>query len=147
MQSHSTANRSLPAIDLPAIDLPAMLATLGSYDHLFGPRHIQTLSLAVRIAEVLRHLGESQTARLLLERVVRDLNQSSNRAHATRIVALHALCAVLIEQSQLPKAIAVQQELAECWQLVCGPHAPETIAAKAHLETLLMSSPEDTFEA
>ena len=140
MQSHSTASK-----DLPAIDLPAMLATLGSYDRFFGPRHIQMLSLAVRIAEVLRDFGEAQTARSLLERVVRDLNQSSSRTHATRISALQALQAlraVLIEQSQLPKAIAVQKKLSECWLLVAGPDAPETIAARTELGTLLMSSPE-----
>src|ERR1700721_2929207 len=108
MQSHSTVSE-----DLPAPDLQAMLTTLGSYDPFFGPRHIQTLSLAVRIAEVLSDCGESQTARSLLERVVRDLNQTSIRTHATRISALHALGAVLIEQSQLAKAIAVQKELWE----------------------------------
>jgi hypothetical protein len=137
MQSHSTANK-----DLAAMDLPAMLATLGSYDRFFGPRHIQTLSLAARVAEVLRELGDFQTARSLLERVVRDLNQSSSRRHATRISALQALRAVLIEQSQLPKATAVQKELSECWHLVAGPDAPETIAARADLGTLLMLSPE-----
>jgi hypothetical protein len=124
-----------------------MLATLGSYDRFFGTRHIQTLSLAVRIAEVLRGLGESQTARSLLERVVRDLNQTSNRTHPTRISALRLLGVILIEQSQLPKAIAVQQELAECWLLVAGPDAPETSAARAQLGTLLMSSPQNTFDA
>jgi hypothetical protein len=142
MQSHSTASN-----DLPAVDLPAMLATLDSYDRFFGPRHIQTLSLAARIADVLRDRGESQMARSLLERVVGDLNQSSNRTHVTRISALNALRAVLLEQSQLPKAIAVQKELSECWLLVAGPEAPETIAARAHLGTLLMLSPENTFEA
>jgi hypothetical protein len=146
MQSHSTANS-----DPKAIDLPAMLATLGSYDQFFGTRHIQTLSLAGRIAEVLRELGELQTARSLLERVVRDLNQSSTRTHPTRISALGTLRAVLLEQSQLPKAIAVQKELWECRLLIAGPDAPETTAARACLGTLLMSSsptayPENTLE-
>ena len=65
----------------------------------------------------------------------------------TRISALHALRAVLLEKSQLPKAIAVQKELSECWLLAAGPDAPETIAARADLGTLLMLSPESTFEA
>jgi hypothetical protein len=47
----------------------------------------------------------------------------------------------------LPKAIAVQKELSECWLLVAGLDAPETIAARADLGTLLMLSPENTFEA
>lgn len=142
MQFHSTGNS-----DLAAIDLPAMLATLGSYDRFFGCRHIQTLSLTVRVAEALRDCGESETACALLERVVRDLRQSSKSTSATRISALQALLAVLLEQSQMPKAIAVQQELSECWLLAAGPDAPETIAARADLGTLLMLSQENTLEA
>ncbi len=136
MQSHSTASSD----GVQAADLPAMIATLGSYDRMFGPRHIQTLSLAARIAEVLRSLGESQTARSLLERVVRDLNQSANRTHAMRVSALRALRDLLLEQSDFAKAIAVQTELLECSTLLAGPDAPETIAAKSDLGTLMMNA-------
>jgi hypothetical protein len=132
MQCRSTVN--IDGAD--AVDLPAMLATLGSYDHLFGPRHVQTLSLAAHIAEVLRGLGQPQTARSLLERVVRDLN----RTHTTRVSALTALRDLLLEQAEIPKAIAVQTEISECWMLLAGPDAPETIAARADLDTLLMRS-------
>lgn len=126
---------------MQAADLPAMIATLGSYDRMFGPRHIQTLSLAARIAEVLRSLGESQTARSLLERVVRDLNQSANRTHAMRVSALRALRDLCLEQSDFANAIAVQTELFECLLLLAGPDAPETIAAKSDLGTLLVNAP------
>jgi hypothetical protein len=136
MQCHSIASID----DARAVDLPAMMATLGSYDRLFGPRHIQTLSLAAHIADVLRELGQSQTARSLLERVVRDLKQSGNRTHATRISALRALRDLLLEHSELARAIAVQTELSDCWMLVAGPGAPETIAARAELGELLMLS-------
>ena len=142
MRCHSIAN-----IDgAQAADLPAMIATLGCYDRLFGPRHIQTLSLAAHIAQVLRDLGQPQTARSLLERVVRDLNQSVGRTHATRISALRALRDLLLEQSDTARAIAVQTEISECWMLVAGPDAPETITAGADLRTLLMSSAESAFE-
>lgn len=111
-----------------------MLATLGSYDHMFGPRHAQTLSLAAHIAEVLRGIGQAQTARTLLERVVRDLN----RTHATRVSALGTLRDLLLEQADFAKATAVQTEIAECWALLAGPDAPETTVARAELGTLLM---------
>jgi hypothetical protein len=134
---------SIVSIDgAQAVDLPAMMATLGSYDRMFGPRHIQTLSLAAHIAEVLRGLGQSQTARSLLERVVRDLNQSGNRTHAARISALCALRELLLEQADIARAIAVQTELSECWMLVGGPDAPETVAARADLGEMLMLSSE-----
>jgi hypothetical protein len=130
MQCRSTVN--IDGAD--AADLPAMLATLGSYDHLFGPRHVQTLSLAAHIADVLRDLGQPRTAQSLLERVVRDLN----RTHAARLSALNALRDLLLDQADIPKAISVQTEISECWMLRAGPDAPETIAARADLGTLLM---------
>lgn len=123
-----------------AADLPAMIATLGSYDRMFGPRHITTLSLAAHIAEVLWGLGQPQTARSLLERVVRDLKQSAGRTHARRISALRALKDLLVEQSDLAGAITIQTEISECLVLIAGPGAPETIAATSDLRELLMCS-------
>lgn len=117
-----------------------MIATLGSYDRFFGPRHIQTLSLAAQIANVLRGVGQAETARSLLERVVRDLNQSANRTHATRIAALEALRDLAVEQSDFSQAIAVQKELYECSMLLAGPDPPCTLTAKSDLGALLMSS-------
>ncbi len=116
-----------------AAELPAMIATLCSYDGLFGPRHIQTLSLAAHIAEVLRGVGQQRTAVSLLERVARDLVHSVGRAHAKRISALSTLRDLLIEQSEMERAIAVQAEIAECCRIVAGPDAPETITATTEL--------------
>jgi hypothetical protein len=123
-----------------AADLPAMIATLSSYDRLFGPRHITTLSLAAHIAEVLWSLGEPQTAQSLLERVVRDLNQSVGRTNPTRVTALHSLRDLLLEQPDIPKAINVQTEIVECLVLVAGPGATQTLAARTKLGELRMSS-------
>jgi len=123
-----------------------MIATLGSYDQMFGPRHITTLSLAAHIAEVLWGLGEAQKARSLLERVVRDLNQSVGRTHVTRISALHSLRDLLVEQSDMAKAIAIQTEISECLMLLAGPGAPETITAMSDLGELLMLSSGNAFE-
>jgi hypothetical protein len=97
MQCPSTVN--IDGAD--AADLPAMLATLGSYDHMFGPRHSQTLTLAAHVAKVVLALGQPQTARTLLERVVRDLD----RTHATRVSALRTLRDLLIEGAEIEKAM------------------------------------------
>src|SRR5580704_6632567 len=94
-----------------------MVATLSSYDRLFGPRHIQTLSLAAHIAKVLRGLGEIYMALSLLERVVRDLNQTVGRTHPLRISALQALQDLLQEQAETARASALQNEISECWRL------------------------------
>src|ERR1700733_13019991 len=125
MQCHSPANT----------DLPAMLATLCSYDRLFGPRHIQTLSLTAHIAEVLWAAGDTRSARSLLDRVVTNLS----RTHATRLSALNTLRDLALQEEDVRKAIALQTEIAECRRLADGPEAPETIAARSHLGALLMS--------
>jgi hypothetical protein len=123
-----------------------MIATLCSYDRLFGPCHVQTLSLAAHIAEVLRDVGELQQARRLLERVIRDLAHSGGRARAKRISALHTLRDLMVEQSDIPGAVAVQTEIWECRRLLAGPGAPETTTAVPDLRELLMLSSESTLE-
>lgn len=112
-----------------------MMATLCSYDRLFGPCHIQTLSLTARVAEALWATGDAQSARHLLDRVVKNLS----RTHATRISALITLRDLALRENDGRNAISLQTEIAECRRLADGPEAPETIAAKLHLGALLMS--------
>jgi hypothetical protein len=78
--------------------------------------------------------------------VVRDLDQSGNRTHATRLSALHALRDLLLEQAEIARAITVQTEIVKCRMALAGPGAPETIAAKAELGELLMLSSESAVE-
>ncbi len=127
-------------------DLAGMIATLGSYDRLFGPYHLQTLSLAARIAEALSGSGDTQSARRLLQRVVRDFSRSAGRTHATRIAALNGLRDILLRESDVEEAIGVQTEIAECWLLLAGPEAPETAAARSALGTLLLLHSQSTVE-
>lgn len=54
--------------------------------------------------------------------------------------ALRALKDLLVEQSDITRAIAIQTEIVDCWMLVAGPGAPETIAATSDLGELLMLS-------
>lgn len=68
-----------------------MLATLASYDRFFGPVHIQTLSVAVVLAENLAESGEKELSRQLLWRVARDLTGAGEETHAMRARALALL--------------------------------------------------------
>jgi len=136
MQCPSPANTD----SAQAVELPAMMATLCSYDRLFGPRHIQTLSLTAHIAEVLRAAGDTRSARCLLDRVVSNLS----RTHATRISALNTLRDLALQEEDVRKAIVLQTEIAECRRLADGPEAPETIAARSHLGALLLSHSESS---
>ncbi len=135
MQCHSTANIESAQAAIQAAELPAMMATLCSYDRLFGPRHIQTLSLTAQIAEVLWAAGDTRSARCLLDRVVKNLA----RTHTTRLSALNTLRDLALQEEDVRKAIALQTEIAECRRLADGPEASETMAAKSHLGALLMS--------
>jgi hypothetical protein len=119
-------------------DLPGMIATLSSYDRLFGPRHVQTLNLAARIADVLRASGEVHLACKLLERIVRDLGFSVGRTHSARTSALKALRDLLLQGADVTKAIAIQTEIAECALLLTGPDHAETVRARTDLEALMM---------
>lgn len=119
----TTSTDSAQAAELPA-QLPAMLATLCSYDRLFGPRHIQTLSLTAHIAEAFWAAGDRRSARCLLDRVVKSLS----RTNATRISALATLRDVALEEDDVRKAIALQAEITECRRLTGGPEG--TSAAK-----------------
>ena len=112
-----------------------MMATLCSYDRLFGPRHVQTLSLTAHIAEVLWAAGDARSARCLLDRVVSNLS----RTHTTRISALNTLRDLALQEEDMRKAIVLQTEIVECRRLADGPEAPETIAAQSRLGALVMS--------
>lgn len=104
-----------------------MIATLGSYDSLFGPCHMQTLSLAAKIAEQLSESGEMKLARRLFQRVVRDVARSAGRTHATRVNALRNLKDLLLEEGDLHAAIAAQTEMAGCWALIAGKTQPKPL--------------------
>jgi hypothetical protein len=122
-------------------DLEGMIATLCSYDRFFGPCHIQTLSLTVRIAEALWRTGDPGTARGLLDRSIRDLFRSAGRTHAVRLTALNTSRDLELLEGDIRKALALQTEIAECWLLRAGCDAPETIAARSDLGKLMMEHP------
>jgi hypothetical protein len=119
-------------------DLPGMLATLASYDRMFGPAHIETLSLMSLVARTLAERGDRLSARRLLERVVQGIAHVSGPTHATRLAALAALRDLHLEGENLSAAIATQTDLARCWHQLAGSDAPETTAARSRLESLLM---------
>ncbi len=95
-------------------DLPSMLATLCSYENLFGPYHPHTLRLMAEAGLAFWHHGELAHARPLLERAARDLGRSVGRDDETRLRALEALRDLLFEQGQYDQVSAIQTELAEC---------------------------------
>jgi hypothetical protein len=121
-------------------DLPQMIATLASYDRIFGPISMQTLSVAALVGQTLAQSGENEIARRLLERVARDVIRAGVPAHPVRLTALASLRDLHLESGDLESAIAVQTELAGGWLAAAGSEAPQTVDAKARLASLLMSS-------
>jgi len=119
-------------------DLPEMIATLASYDRMFGPVSMQTLSLAALVGRVLAESGEVEPGRRLLERVARDVVRAGGPTHRVRLAALASLRELQLKCDDLDAAIRTQAELTSCWLTLAGPGARQTIEAKSLLGSLLM---------
>jgi len=125
-------------VEIDRAELPGMLATLTSYESLFGPYHQQTLHLLAHIAVACLQIGEAGYARPLLERAVRDMGRYLSREHELRIEAIEALRTLLIAQQEYGRAALVHKELLECQIQRLGGNHPETLATRASLAAFLL---------
>jgi hypothetical protein len=121
-------------------EIRSMLATLCSYENLFGPYHPQTLFLMAEAANACWQAGELAYARPLLERVVRDLARFLGTEHDLRLRAIAALRDLFIAQHDYERAGATQRELSEYLIQRLGTDHPETLAARTRLEKILWDS-------
>jgi hypothetical protein len=117
-------------------DLPSMLATLCSYESWFGPYHPQTLCLMAKVAFACRQSGELVHARILLERVVRDVGRFMGRNHHLRLRAITNLTDLFVTQRDYARAATAQRELLECQTQLLGSDHPDTLATRASLEMI-----------
>lgn len=111
--------------DLQGSEIPAMVATLCSYEDLFGPHHSQTLRLMVELADALRVAGDAGTARVLLERVIRDeCRCPTSQNDGLRLRALTMLHDVLLSMQDLVRAEHVAVELMKLDRRACPGIGP-----------------------
>lgn len=110
-----------------------MLATLCSYEGLFGPHHPQTLVLTTVLGEALCASGDRALGKRLLERAVLDLTKHHGRHHVVRLRALRAWSIVLRQDGDWSAALPVQRELLDCQTHLLGPDHPEAIACRNDL--------------
>lgn len=120
-----------------------MIATLNSYESMFGPYHVQTMALTVQIARVLWSMGETHVAQRLSERSVRCLARGRDEASSLRVSALTTLRDLFLEQGDSAKAIAVQKEIVECLARLAGAGDPRVANEKSDLARMLL---EETHE-
>jgi Tetratricopeptide repeat len=111
-------------------EIPGMLATLASYEGMFGPYHPQTLALTVA-------LGAALGDRWLLERAVADLTKTHGRQHPIRVRALEAWSALLCQEGDWKAALPVQRELLDCRTQLLGQDHPEALAVRNDLSETL----------
>jgi hypothetical protein len=97
-----------------ANQIPGMLATLASYEGMFGPYHTQTLALTTALAVALCASGRTDQGRPLLQRALFDLTKHHGRNHPVRIRALEAWSALLRRDGERQAALIIQRELLEC---------------------------------
>ncbi len=114
-----------------------MLATLASYEGMFGPYHPQTLAVKTALAVALCAAGHRVDGRRLLERVAADLSKHHGRHHPLRIRALHQLSALLCRERDWQAALPIQQELLECRTCALGREHPDSLAARNALSLTL----------
>jgi hypothetical protein len=117
-----------------------MIATLNSYDSMFGPYHPQTLALTVQIARALRSTGDMPAARALLEHAVKHLASDGDQVNSLRTAALTELRHVLVDLNDTEKAIAVQKEIVRSKALTAGTDDSNVAEARADLVRMLLSS-------
>jgi hypothetical protein len=121
-------------------ELPSMIATLNSYESMFGPYHVQTLALTVQIARVLWSVGEARAAQRLSERSVKCLARGRDEASSLRVAALTTLRELFLEQGDSAKAIAVQREIVECLTRLAGADDPRVANEKTGLAKMLLEA-------
>jgi len=105
---------TLPAPVPAPGQIPAMMATLASYEGMFGPYHPQTLGLTTALALAFCASGRSEVGKPLLRRALLDLTKHHSPTHPLRIRALEAWAALLHEDGDWMGALVIERELREC---------------------------------
>jgi hypothetical protein len=128
-----------------ASQIPGMMATLASYEGMFGPYHPQTLGLAATLALALCSSGRQEAGRPLLQRALAELTRHYGKHHPVRIRALQAWCAVLCQERNWQAALPVQRDLLACRVAALGEDHLEARTAREDLSRImseLTSCPE-----
>jgi hypothetical protein len=123
--------------ELDRTELGSMLATLFSYESLFGPNHPKTLHLMAEVGIALCRGDQLDDAQPLLECGVCDLERVLGRNHDLRLRVLAALGDLFVRRGDYRRAAAVQKELLHCRSERFGIDHPETLATRAGLGTIL----------
>jgi hypothetical protein len=121
----------------PLERIPGMMATLASYEGMFGTYHPQTLAVKTALAVALCSAGHGADGRRLLERVVEELTKHHGRLHPIRIRALEAWSTCLCQARDWRAALPVQRELLECRTDLLGQDHPEALAVRNNLSETL----------
>lgn len=118
-----------------------MLATLSSYEDLFGSCHPLTLRMLTELGFALWHRRRTEDALRLLQRGLRDTTRVLGRNHELRLRLLSALRELFTELNECGEATATQKELLECHAELFGTEHPKTFAAREMLARMLLRNP------
>jgi hypothetical protein len=113
-----------------AREIPSLMATLATYEGLFGPYHPQTLGITTALAVALCASGSRVDGRRLLERAIGDLTKYHGKHHPVRMQALEAWSTLLCEQGDWKSALPVLKELLDCRSYLMGHDHPKTLAVR-----------------
>jgi hypothetical protein len=127
-------------------DIPSMLATLASYEGMFGPYHVQTLAMTTVLAVALYDTGHRSDARPLLERAALDLTRHHGRHHPSRIRALEALSDLLCQEGDWQAALPLRRELLDCRTHLLGEDHPASQAVRNVILSIGAGTVDNRFE-
>lgn len=90
-----------------------MVATLCSYESMFGPHHPQTLRLMVEVGAAYLDRGQFGPAECLLERAIVDLGRFLGREHDARLRGIRFLRDLCVSRGDLARAQLLDREILE----------------------------------
>jgi hypothetical protein len=90
------------------------MATLASYEGMFGPYSAQTLGLTTTLALAFCASGRADEGKSLLRRALLDLTKHHSPNHPVRIRALEAWAALLERDGDSMSALLIERELRDC---------------------------------
>ncbi len=104
---------------------------------LLGPEHPDTLNTASNLADLFRHLGESERSRNLGERTLEIQRRILGPEHPGTLSTMTTLASVLRERNRFDEARSLFEQILEIQRRTLGPEDPQTLKSMNNLALLL----------
>ncbi len=125
------------ALGEPALALPHARAALAARGRALGEDHPDTISDAVRLAQVLESSGDYEQAHALASQALERARRTMGTRNDETITAMGVVAATLHRQSRLLDAERLYREAVEASRAFNGPRHPRTLVDEHNLASVL----------